>query len=67
MPSPRKRNLLIDVARVVSVGRDRTPGGAVIRLRDQSGRMVAARLRPQQFFSIPVRTPIASISPAGVG
>ena len=41
----RKSGLLIDVANVVSVGRDRPTGGAVLRFRDDSGRMVAVRLR----------------------
>ena len=43
---------LVDVARVVSVGRERPTGKPVIRLRDQDGRMVAIRLRLQQFRTL---------------
>ncbi len=50
--TPRKRGLLIDVARVISVGRDRTTGQAVLRFRDEKGRLVAVRLRPQQFRTL---------------
>ena len=50
--SRRTPGILIDVARVVSVGRDRPTGGAVIRFRDDSGRLVAVRLRPQQFRTL---------------
>ena len=46
-PSGRSSGLLIDVANVVSVGRDRPTGGAVLRFRDEKGRMVAVRLRPR--------------------
>ncbi len=42
----RKPGLLIDVARVISVGRDRSTGQAVLRFRDEKGRLVAVRLRP---------------------
>ena len=42
----------IDVARVVSVGRDRSTGKAVIRFWDQKGRLVAIRLRPQQLRTL---------------
>ena len=39
----------IEVERVVSVGRDReVEGGAVVRLRDEPGAMLALRLRPGQ-------------------
>ena len=49
-PKPqRKPGLLIDVARVISVGRDRTTGQAVLPFRDERGRIVAVRLRSQQF------------------
>ena len=41
-----------DVARVVSVGRERPTGKPIIRLRDQDGRLVAIRLRPQQFRTL---------------
>ena len=44
----RKAGLLIDVARVISVGRDRTTGQAVLRFRDEQDRIVALRLKPQQ-------------------
>ncbi len=48
----RRAGLLIDVARVISVGRDRTTGQAVLRFRDERGRLVAVRLRPQQFRTL---------------
>ena len=51
-PSRRTPGLLIDVANVVSVGRDRPTGGAVLRFRDEKGRMVAVRLRPRQFRTL---------------
>ena len=51
-PSRRSSGLLIDVARVISVGRDRPTGGAVLRFRDEKGRMVAVRLRPGQFRTL---------------
>ena len=39
----------IEVERVVSVGRDRElKGGAIVRLRDERGAMLAVRLRPGQ-------------------
>ncbi len=39
----------IEVERVVSVGRDReVEGGALVRLRDERGAMLALRLRPGQ-------------------
>ena len=41
----RKPGLLIDVARVISVGRDRTSGQAVLRFRDERGRIVALRMQ----------------------
>ena len=44
--SQRKSGILIDVARVVSVGRDRSTGQAVLRFRDEKGRLVAVWLRP---------------------
>ena len=37
------------MARVISVGRDRTTGQAVLPFRDERGRIVAVRLRSQQF------------------
>jgi len=40
--SPAKSGILIDVARVVSVGRNRE-GGAVLRFRDTKGRLVLPR------------------------
>ena len=48
----RKSGLLIDVARVVSVGRDRSTGQAILRFRDEQGRLVAVRLRPQPFRTL---------------
>jgi hypothetical protein len=48
----RKPGLLIDVARVLSVSRDRTTGQAVLRFRDERGRIVAVRMRPQQFRTL---------------
>ena len=48
---PAKSGVLIDVARVVSVGRNRE-GGAVLRFRDTRGRLVAVKLRPQQFRTL---------------
>ncbi len=45
----RPRGRTIEVERVVSVGRDReVKGGAVVRLRDERGAMLALRLRPGQ-------------------
>ena len=51
-PTRRSTGLLIDVARVISVGRDRPTGGAVLRFRDQEGRLVAVRLRRGQFRTL---------------
>ena len=48
----RKPGLLIDVARVISVGRDRSTGQVVLRFRDEKGRLVAVRLRPGQFRTL---------------
>ena len=48
----RKPGLLIDVARVISVGRDRSTAQAVPRFRDERGRLVAMRLRPRQFRTL---------------
>ncbi len=45
----RPTGRIIEVKRVVSVGRDRqVEGGAVVRLRDECGAMLALRLRPGQ-------------------
>jgi len=49
--SPAKFGVLIDVARVVSVGRNRS-GEAVLRFRDTKGRLVTVRLRRQQFRTL---------------
>ena len=38
----------IHVDRIISVGRDRETGGAVIRLKDADGRMIALRLWQRQ-------------------
>ena len=51
-PSTRKPGLLIDVASVLSVGRDRTTGQVVLRFRDERGRIVAVRLRRRQFRTL---------------
>ena len=48
----RTLGLLIDVARVISVGSDRTTGYVVLRFRDEHGRIVALRLRSQQFRTL---------------
>jgi hypothetical protein len=40
---------LIDVARVLSVGQDRATQEAIPRLRDRDGKLIAVRLKPQQF------------------
>ena len=42
----------MNVARVISVGRDRTTGQAVLRFRDEQDRIVALRLRPQQLRNL---------------
>ena len=48
--TPRPRGLLIDVTRVISVGR---PGDqAVLRFRDDRDRIVAVQLRPRQFQTL---------------
>ncbi len=51
-PSSRKPGLLIDVARLISIGRDRSTGQVVLRFRDKQGRLVAVRLRPGQFRTL---------------
>ena len=51
-PSTREPGLLIDVARVVSVGRDRTTGQVVLRFRDERGRIAAVMLRSRQFLTL---------------
>ncbi len=43
---------LVDVARVISVGRDRSTSQAVLRFRDEQGRWVAIRLWPRQFRTL---------------
>ena len=40
------------MARVISVGRDRTTGQAVLRFRDEQDRLVAVRLKPQQLQTL---------------
>ncbi len=42
----------IDVARIVSAGQDRDTGEAVIRLRDDDGKLVASCLPPRQFGTL---------------
>ena len=49
---PRKSGLLIDVARVLSVGRDRAAGTVHLRFRDKQGRIVAVRMRPRQLRTL---------------
>ena len=52
----------IEVERMVSVGPDReVKGGAVVKLRDERGAMLALRLRPGQ-----VKTLAASVSYAAL-
>jgi hypothetical protein len=48
---PAKSGVPIDVARVVSVGRNRE-GQAVLRFRDTKGRLVAVKPRPRQFRTL---------------
>ena len=48
----RKTGIHIDVSRVISVGRDRSSGDALLRFRDRDGRIVAVRLRPRQFETL---------------
>jgi len=48
----RKSGVLIDVARLISIGRDRSTGQVVLRFRDKQGRLVAVRLRPGQFRTL---------------
>ena len=48
----RRAGVLIDVARVISVGRDRSTGQIVLRFRDERSRIVAVRLRPRQFRTL---------------
>jgi hypothetical protein len=50
--SSPKSGTLIDVAGVVSVGRDRSTGQAVLRFHDTKGRLVGVRLRRQQFRTL---------------
>ena len=45
----RKPGLLIDVARFISASQDRSTGRVVFRFRDEQGRLVALRMRRQQF------------------
>ncbi len=40
---------LIDVARVIAVGQDRDTQEALLQLRDTEGKLIAIRLKPQQF------------------
>ena len=48
----RKSGLLVDVAGVLSVGRDRASGEVHLRFRDEQGRLVAVRLRPRQLRTL---------------
>ena len=42
----------IHVDRIISVGRDRETGGAVIRLKDEDGRTIALRLWKRQLRTL---------------
>ncbi len=44
---PRTPGLLLDVARFISASQDRSTGQAVLRFRDEQGRLVALRMRRQ--------------------
>ena len=48
----KKSGETIDVARVISTGQDRKTGHAIVRLRADDGRVIALRLRPQQFRTL---------------
>ena len=48
----RKPGQTIDVARVISTGQDRKTGHAILRFRAEDGRVIALRLRPQQFRTL---------------
>ncbi len=48
----RKSGVLIDVQRVISLGRDRTTGHINLRFRDRQSRIVAVRMRPRQFATL---------------
>ncbi len=48
MPTKRPSGKTIHVDRIISVGRGRETGGAVIRLKDADGRPVALRLWKRQ-------------------
>ena len=47
--------LLVDAARVVSVGQDRKAGEAILRFRDTKGKLVAVHLRPGLFRTLAKR------------
>ncbi len=52
---PTKRRLTgktIDVDRIISVGRDRKTGGAVIRLKDEAGRTIVLLLWKRQLRTL---------------
>ena len=44
--------VIVDVARVVSTRQDRKAGHAILRFRAEDGRVIALRLRPQQFRTL---------------
>lgn len=52
MTARKKPGTLIDLARVVSVGRDQPTGQAVLPFRGTKGNLVAIRLRRQQFRTL---------------
>jgi len=54
MAAEHRAGETIDVARVVSTGQDRKTGDAIVRVQDESGRIVALRLRPRQFKTLAI-------------
>ncbi len=52
MPTKRSTGKTIQVRRIISVGRDRETGGAVIRVKDVDGRMIALRLWKRQLRTL---------------
>ena len=48
----RTSGATIDVAGVISTGQDRKTGHAILRFRAEDGRVLALRLRPQQFQTL---------------
>ncbi len=48
----RESGLLIDVARALSVGRDRAAGTVHLRFRNKQSRIVAVRMQPRQLRTL---------------